>query len=114
MTETSGLIALCSTDDVSDDMALRVERDGEGYAVYLVGGEYYVTADLCTHGPGLMSDGFIEGCEIECPFHQGKFNIITGEPTTPPCTEALKIWPVTVMDGQVWIDPAAGIVGQGA
>ncbi len=114
MTNDTGLIPLCATADVSDDMALRVEHDGEAYAVYLLDGQYYVTADLCTHGPGLMSEGFIEGCEIECPFHQGKFNIITGAPTSPPCTEALKIWPVRVQDGRVWIDPTAGTVAAGA
>ncbi len=104
------LIALCDTDAVSEDAALRVEHDGQDYAVYLYEGQYYVTADLCTHGPGYMSEGFIEGCEVECPFHQGKFNFITGAPTSPPCTEALKVWKVTVQSDKVWIDPSSGTV----
>jgi len=106
----SELVALCSIDDVSEDAALRVGVDGRDYAVYLYDGQYYVTADLCTHGPGYMSDGFIEGCEVECPFHQGKFNFITGAPTAAPCTEPLRVWATTVEDGKIWIAPNAASV----
>jgi nitrite reductase/ring-hydroxylating ferredoxin subunit len=110
MTEQTALVALCDTADVTDDLALRVELDGQDYAVYVYDGQYYVTQDLCSHGPGFLSDGFVEGCEVECPFHQGRFNFITGEPSSAPCTDALKIWAVTVQDGKVWIDPTAGTV----
>jgi nitrite reductase/ring-hydroxylating ferredoxin subunit len=105
-TSDSSLVALCDTGDVSEDTPLRVEHDGEDYAVFTYEGEFYVTQDLCTHGPGLMSEGFVEGCEVECPFHQGKFNFITGAVASPPCTEALRTWRVQVIDGQVCIDPA--------
>ena len=101
----SGLVALCGTADVTEDTPVQVEHGGETYAVFTHDGAYYVTQDLCTHGPGNLSEGFVEGCEVECPFHQGKFNFITGAPTSPPCTEALRVWPVTVQNDQVCIDP---------
>jgi nitrite reductase/ring-hydroxylating ferredoxin subunit len=44
--------------------------------------------------------------EIECPFHQGRFDIRTGQPTGAPCTEALRVWTVHVIDGRICIDPA--------
>ncbi len=101
----SNLHLLCRTDELGDDAPLRVEACGTAYAVYTRNGQVYVTADLCTHGPGLMSDGFQEGDEIECPFHAGRFNFITGQPTTPPCTEALRTWTALLEDGNVRIDP---------
>ena len=104
------LTVLCAADDVTSDQPARAEVDGNVYAVFVVDGQYYVTQDLCTHGPGSLSDGFVEGCEIECPFHQGKFDIKTGLPTAPPCSEALRVWPVQVVDGKICIDPAAGKV----
>jgi nitrite reductase/ring-hydroxylating ferredoxin subunit len=99
------LVELCDTTSVSSDTPVRAEVDGEGYAVFEVDGEYYVTQDACTHGPGLLSEGIIEGDEIECPFHQGRFNIRTGEPTLPPCMVALRTWPAHVRDGKVFICP---------
>ena len=100
-----GLVPLCDATEVDEEIPLRVEHEGVGYAVFISAGAYYVTQDLCTHGPGLMSEGYIEGEEIECPFHQGRFNFITGAPTMAPCTEALRTWTAQVVDGQVCIDP---------
>jgi len=100
------LVELCGTTSVSPDTPVRAEVDGEGYDVFELDGEYYVTQDACTHGPGLLSEGVVEGDEIECPFHQGRFNIRTGEPTLPPCIVALRTWPVHVRDGRIFICPA--------
>lgn len=104
------LTVLCAADDVKPDQPARAEIDGESYAVFLVDGQYYVTQDMCTHGPGSLSEGFVDGCEIECPFHQGRFDIKTGLPSAPPCSEALRVWDARVVDGKVCIDPAAGKV----
>ena len=98
-------ISLCDADDVTDDTPVQATHDGVVYAVFTKDGAYYVTQDLCTHGPGNLSEGFIEGCEVECPFHQGRFNFITGAPTAAPCTEALRVWTAQVVDGKVCIDP---------
>ncbi|TPG44919.1 non-heme iron oxygenase ferredoxin subunit [Roseomonas nepalensis] len=106
MTLEDELQALCDTTAVEGDTPVRAELAGEAYAVFLVDGAYYVTQDLCTHGPGSLAEGFVEGGEIECPFHQGKFDIRTGEPTAPPCTEALRTWDARVVEGKVCIDPA--------
>ena len=96
--------------DVADDTPVRVERQGIAFAVFRVGGRYYVTQDACTHGPGSLAEGYVDGEEIECPFHQGRFHIPTGRPSAPPCTMSLRIWDAHVMDGQVCIDVTAGRV----
>ena len=75
-------------------------------AVFQVDGNYYVTQDHCTHGPGSLSEGYLEGSEIECPFHQGRFDVITGEPTSPPCTIRLRTWAVTLREGKILVDSA--------
>ncbi len=98
------LVELCNIADVSLDIPFRAKLNGTDVAIFQVADQYYVTQDACTHGPGLLSEGYVEGAEIECPFHQGKFDIITGLPTAPPCTEALKTWKVTVRDGKIYVD----------
>ncbi len=103
MAEQDTLTFLCSVDDVDPDYPARAEIDGFAYAVFKVGEDYFVTQDLCTHGPGSLAEGFVEGEEIECPFHQGRFNICTGAPTAAPCTIPLKTWKPLIRDGGVWI-----------
>ena len=100
------LVALCPASDVEPDTPVRALLDNLAYAVFSLNGQFYVTQDQCTHGPGSLAEGFVMDTEIECPFHQGRFDIRTGQPTAAPCTEALRIWTVHVVDGQICIDPA--------
>lgn len=66
-------------------------------AVYCVDGCYHATSDECTHGmASLGSDGTLEGFTVECSWHGGQFDIRTGAPLGLPCTEPLKVYPVTV------------------
>jgi nitrite reductase/ring-hydroxylating ferredoxin subunit len=102
------MISLCRTDEVAEDSAIRVDKDGRDYAVFNLGGVFYVTQNTCTHGPGSLGEGFVEGEEIECDFHQGRFHIPSGRATAAPCTEALTVWEVAIVEGEVRIDPAAG------
>jgi nitrite reductase/ring-hydroxylating ferredoxin subunit len=99
------LVALCAAADVGPDTPLRVVLGNEAYAVFKLDGQFYATQDQCTHGPGSLADGFVMGTEIECPFHQGRFDIRTGQATGAPCIQALRTWTVHAIDGQLFIDP---------
>lgn len=104
MSTTDVMLQLCDVGDVDPEYPLRVEIDGFAYAVYRVGDDFHVTADLCSHGPGRLSDGFVMGCEVECPFHQGRFDIRTGQPTYAPCSEPIRAWTPVIVDGMVCIN----------
>ena len=97
-------IELCGADAVAEGAALKVETNGLALAVFNVDGEFYVTDDLCTHGPGSLSEGYIEGDVVECNFHNGQFNIRTGEVVSPPCMIPIKTYPTRVENGKVVID----------
>ena len=97
-------IALCKTEDVAAGTALKVEAGGLTLAVFNLNGHYFAMDDSCSHGPGSLSEGYVEGEEIECDFHNGRFNIKTGEVTAPPCMVPQKVYAVTVVDGQVFVE----------
>ncbi|HEY3918355.1 MAG TPA: non-heme iron oxygenase ferredoxin subunit [Stellaceae bacterium] len=98
-------LVICRTDEVEGgEFASRIVVDNKAYAVYKLGNEYFVSSDECTHGPGSLGEGTIVGEEIECPFHQGRFFIRTGQPSFPPCTEPIRVWPGHIEDDQIWID----------
>ena len=97
-------IELCAASDVAPGAAVRVERGELALAVFNVDGEFFVTDDACTHGPGSLSEGFVEGDVIECNFHQGKFNIRTGDVVAPPCMVPIRTYTTVVEDGRVFIE----------
>ena len=68
-----------------------------------VQGVVYAVSDRCTHGKASLSHGYLDGWEIECPLHQGRFDIRTGEATVPPCTQRLNVFEVREHDGTVQI-----------
>jgi nitrite reductase/ring-hydroxylating ferredoxin subunit len=97
-------VELCGTDEIGEGSVMKVEKDGLTLAVYRVEGQYYVTDDHCTHGPGSLSEGYLDGHEIECDFHQGCFDIRTGEVTAPPCFIPIKTYPAVVEGDRVMIE----------
>ena len=99
-----GKIELCNVSDVDPGAALKVERGNLTLAVFNLDGEFCVTDDACTHGPGSLSEGFVDGDLIECNFHQGVFNIRTGECVRPPCMVPVRTYKTVVADGRVYIE----------
>lgn len=95
---------LCSTDEVTPGNALRIESGDLTLAVFNVDGEFYVMDDLCTHGPGSLAEGYIDGDVVECNFHNGQFNIKTGEVVSPPCMIPMKTYKTVVENGRVIIE----------
>jgi nitrite reductase/ring-hydroxylating ferredoxin subunit len=104
MSSTAKRLNLCATSEVAPGTALKVEIGDLALAVFNVDGEFFVTDDLCTHGPGSLSEGYIEGDIVECNFHNGQFNIRTGEVVSPPCMVPAKTYQVTIIDGRVTIE----------
>ena len=96
-------IELCSTTDVAVGTALKVEADGLAVAVFNLDGQFYVIDDQCTHGPGSLSEGYIDGDIVECDFHNGAFNIKTGEVAAPPCMIPVHTYRTAVEDEKVYI-----------
>src|SRR5438093_10949047 len=97
-------VELCKVEDVGIGEVRRVEASGLTLAVFNVNGQFYVTDDACTHGPGSLSEGFVEGDLVECNFHQGVFNIRTGEVVQPPCMVPEKTYKTVVEGGRVYIE----------
>ena len=103
MTDTR--LKLCLADDVPAEGALKVETEGLTLAVFNLGGRFYVIDDHCTHGPGSLSEGYVDGDEIECNFHNGRFHIPTGAVAGPPCMAPVRSYAAEVIDGSVYVDP---------
>ena len=85
---------------VTGDVAVAVFRTDEGL---------FAIDDACTHQDAALSDGWLEGCFIECPLHLALFDLRTGEPEGPPADDPVRTHVVVVVDGVVHVElPRAG------
>lgn len=90
--------------DLFDGAGIAVAPDGRDIALFAIDGEVFATDNLCSHGHARLCDGFLQGHEIECPFHQGRFDVRTGAPTFAPACEPVRSWPVKVEGGRVYLN----------
>ena len=103
---SAGELRLCRIDALEEGEPLRVEIEGRPpLAVYRVDGEYFVSDDTCSHGEASLSEGTLDGPEIECPWHSGKFCLRTGVALNFPAVTPIRVYPAIVKDGEIFIQP---------
>jgi len=103
-TSTTSWIKLISVDDLPDDDVIAVNAGDAEIAVYHVDGEVFATDNVCTHGHARLCDGFLDGYEIECPLHQGKFDVRSGKAMCEPLTSDVRTFPIKIEDGHVLVE----------
>ena len=76
-------------------------------AVYNVDGKFFATENLCTHEYALLTDGLLEGCQVVCPYHQGKFDVRDGKVTEAPPCSPLRTFPVRITGDDIEVQVPA-------
>ena len=94
----------CALADVADGSAVAVSVEGVDLAVVRNGDDVYAIYDECSHAAIPLSEGDVEGCEIECWLHGSRFDLRTGKPLALPATEPVPVYPVTVDGDDVFVD----------
>jgi 3-phenylpropionate/trans-cinnamate dioxygenase ferredoxin subunit len=90
---------VASTGEVAEGEVVGVTAAGQEIALYRDKGEFFATGNICTHQHAMLSDGYFEDGCIECPLHQGRFDIRNGRAMCAPLTEDIKVFAVRV-EGQ--------------
>jgi len=101
---SSKWIEVAARDAVPSGDVIGIAVGGRDIALYEVEGEIFATSNVCTHGHARMSDGFLDGREIECPLHQGKFDVCTGKALCAPLTENIPVYPVRIENDRIFIE----------
>ena len=72
-----------------------------------INGTFHAIDDVCSHAYACLSDGDINGEEVECPLHGGSFNAMTGMPMNPPADKPLSVFQVKVEGDDIFVAPSA-------
>ena len=94
---------VADANDLSDGDVLSVQSTAGAVALYKVDGEFYATHGICSHEHAYLADGYLEGCEIECPLHQARFDIRTGAALCKPASDAIAVYQTKVIDDGVFV-----------
>ncbi|QIE48191.1 non-heme iron oxygenase ferredoxin subunit (plasmid) [Pseudohalocynthiibacter aestuariivivens] len=94
---------VAAVEDIEEDDVISVEIEGNEIAVFNVDGAFYATHGVCTHEFACLADGLPLDGIIECPLHNGRFDIKTGKALGAPVSIDLKTYLTKIEDGRVFV-----------
>ncbi|MEZ5923361.1 MAG: MocE family 2Fe-2S type ferredoxin [Hyphomicrobiaceae bacterium] len=98
-------VVACRADDVLPDDVRRFDHAGRTFAIYRLADDTFHASDgHCTHEDAHLAEGFVFDGIIECPKHNGRFDIRSGRAKGAPVCVDLGVYPVKVEDGNVMLD----------
>lgn len=100
----SKFVKVATKSEIADQSAKLLEIGDKRIALFNVGGRFYALDDTCPHADGPLSEGSIEGEEVECPWHGSRFNIKTGAVTAPPAVENVARYNVRVTGDDIEVE----------
>jgi len=100
-----GRYRVATTEEVPADSMKRVDAGSTPLCLaHAEDGNFYALNDVCTHEEFSLSDGELWGMDVECPQHGSRFNLVTGKVTGLPAVIPAQTYPVTLEDGDVYVD----------
>ena len=104
MTADKRWVDLIPVADLEEGWVTRVTLGSRLLAVYDTVSGFYVTTALCSHAAADMCDGYFDGHVIECPLHQGAFDVRTGKPVSAPATRPIRTFEARVSGPMLQIE----------
>jgi len=101
--QSNNWIFVCNSDEIDLEDLKRFDHEDRTFCVYRLEDGFFATDGLCTHESVHLEEGLVMDNEIECPMHQGIFDIKTGKAKSPPVCVDLKTYPVKVEENKVYI-----------
>jgi NAD(P)H-dependent nitrite reductase small subunit len=98
----SDFVRVIAVDELLPGQATEVAVDGQSVALFNVEGAFHALSNRCPHRGGPLGQGFVEGTEVSCPWHNWTFDVTTGENDTDP-TMRVPCHTVRVEDGHVLV-----------
>lgn len=96
--------AVCTLSDLDDGKPHGVEVDDVAIVLVRQGDVVHALRDECSHAELALSEGELTSKGLECWLHGSCFDLRTGMPSSPPATEPVEVYPVTIIEEQVHVD----------
>ena len=97
-------IYVCEKNEIDFEDLRRFDYNNKTYCIYNLKDGFFATDGLCTHEDVHLEDGIVMEDEIECPMHQGIFDIKTGKVVQDPPCDDLNTYPIKIENNKVYIN----------
>jgi 3-phenylpropionate/trans-cinnamate dioxygenase ferredoxin subunit len=99
-----GFVRVCSVHDLPTVGAVQAKIGDKMVAIVRdSAGDIHAIDDTCSHANVSLSEGDVEDAVIECWLHGSRFDLRTGEPTGPPATTPIAVYPVKIDGDDVFV-----------
>ncbi len=100
-----GFVKVAQVSEIKPGEMIAVEVDSEQVLLANIDGSIHAIEDTCSHAYASLSEGDLNGEEVECPLHGGSFNVTTGEVLGPPADEPVRVYPVQIDGDDILVAP---------
>ena len=100
-------VIVAKVGDIKDNTMINVSAGDEEILLAKVNGELFAIEDCCTHALGMLTMGelHVDTCEVQCPIHEGRFDLRTGEVTVPPPEDPVVSYEVRIEGDDIHVGP---------
>jgi MocE subfamily Rieske [2Fe-2S] domain protein len=103
--DAEGWLEICAAADLGPADVIRFDHGKKTYAlIRAADGHLHATDGICTHGNTHLAEGLVIGGTIECPKHNGRFNLADGSPARAPICRGLATYPLEERSGRLWLN----------
>ena len=98
------LIKIAGTKELAPGQSAAFTIEGQKIALFNVEGTYYAIGDTCTHRGGPLSEGYVQGTKVTCPWHGADFDLRTGTVLGPPAPKGVPSYKVMVEGDEIKVE----------
>jgi glycine betaine catabolism B len=106
--KNEGFVKVAKKSDIPLSHMKELQVNGQSVCVANIDGKYFAINNICSHEGGPLADGKLQGYEVECPWHQSKFDMRTGKVKAPPAVEQQATYEVMIFGEDIMLKPGSG------
>lgn len=102
----AAFVKVAQLDDLSPGEMMVVEVGDDRILLANVDGNVHAIDDTCSHAYASLSEGDMSGQEVECPLHGAAFDLVSGQPVSPPATDGVRVYELRIEGQDILLGPA--------
>jgi nitrite reductase/ring-hydroxylating ferredoxin subunit len=97
-------VTVARLSQLHDGIGVCVDVGGKKLALFRVGDRCFAIDEICPHRDAPLHEGYVEGLEVECPWHASRFHLETGDHRHPPAKKGVTAYQVQVVGDEVQVE----------